>query len=106
MQYLSTGDYVVISPEVRAAMEHEHRRDLLTHPFVMVWQVTMYLAPMLALIRSWMAFGITATLHMVSLVAMYFMWYRHLPREDSEMTMAMASASDSSTGEKGGVKLL
>ena len=61
MQYLSTSDYVVIS-------------------FIfMLWRVTMYLAPMQPLIREWEAFGVTVVLHCGALVAMYFMWYRHLP---------------------------
>lgn len=87
MQYLSTGDYVVIvlyfviplAPAERRKMEQEHRRDIAAVPVVMLWQVTMYLAPMQALIRLWEAFGITLALHIGAFVATYFTWYRHLP---------------------------
>jgi hypothetical protein len=73
MQYLSTSDYVTIA---------------------------LYFALLIgmqALIRSWSAFGITIALHCVSLIAMYFVWYRHLPKDEPDtaaLTQTMAVAAE------------
>jgi hypothetical protein len=62
MQYLSTSDYVIIA--LYAAV----------------------LIGMQALIRSWSALGITVALHSISLIAMYFVGYKHLPKEEPDDT--------------------
>lgn len=71
-----------LPPEQRAAMELEHRRDILCAPFALLWQVCMFLMPMQAVIGAWRAFGVTFVLFCVGLTGMYFLWFRHLPKEN------------------------
>lgn len=68
-----------VSPEVRAAMVREHRNDLLAFPFTLCWQVSLFLLPMLLIVRNFSAFGITLSIFIISLIGMYFLWYRNLP---------------------------
>jgi hypothetical protein len=72
MQYLSTSDYAIIALYVAV------------------------LIGMQALIRSWSASGITVALHSISIIAMYLVWYRHLPKEepdDAALTRTVAVAA-------------
>jgi hypothetical protein len=57
----------------------EHRRDLMTVPFALLWQVNMFVAPMLLVIHNFKAFAGSAALWLVGAGGMYFIWYRHLP---------------------------
>jgi Na+/proline symporter len=66
----------------RTAMRTEHRRDILCVPFALVWQVSMFMLPMEAVIRAWDAFIPTLALFLIGLTGMYFLWFRHLPKEN------------------------
>lgn len=66
----------------RIAMEQEHRRDILCVPFALLWQVTMFILPMQAVIGAWSAFVPTFVLFAIGLTGMYFLWWRHLPKEN------------------------
>jgi hypothetical protein len=57
---------------------------VLSLPFAIVWQVTLFLLPMQLIIRSWNAFFITLVIFAVSLVGLYFFWYRQLPEANYE----------------------
>ena len=66
----------------RVAMELEHRRDILCVPFALVWQVAMFMLPMQAIIGAWTSFFGTLALFLIGLAGMYFLWFRHLPKEN------------------------
>ncbi len=57
----------------------EHKQDLLALPFTFVWQVTCLLLPMQLIIRSYYDAVITTGLLLISLMGMYWFWYRNLP---------------------------
>jgi len=83
-----------LPPAERAAMELEHRRDILCVPFALLWQVNMFLMPMQAVIGAWSGFAVSFVLFCVGLTGMYFLWFRHLPKENYF-----------ESGEEAGVKL-
>jgi len=56
----------------------EHRNDILTVPFALLWQVTMFLLPMQLVIRSYQAFWCTLPLFLLGLVGMYVFWWKPL----------------------------
>jgi SSS family solute:Na+ symporter len=68
-----------LNPDTREAMRREHRADLLAIPFVLVWQVTLFLLPMQLMIRSYTEFELTLLIFVVSLAGLYWFWYRRLP---------------------------
>ncbi len=70
--------------DVRQRMKKEHFYDVLSLPFAIVWQVTLFLLPMQLIIRSWNAFFVTLVMFAVSLVGLYFFWYKKLPATNYE----------------------
>jgi hypothetical protein len=68
-----------LPPDERAAMTREHRNDLLSVPFIFGFQVTLFLLPMQAMIRTWTAFYVTLAIFLVSLFGVHRVWYRNLP---------------------------
>jgi Na+/proline symporter len=70
--------------DVQQRMKKEHFYDVLSLPFAIVWQVTLFLLPMQLIIRSWNAFFITLLIFVISLVGLYFFWYRQLPEANYE----------------------
>ncbi len=70
--------------DVQQRMKKEHFYDVLSLPFAIVWQVTIFLLPMQLIIRSWNAFFITLVIFAVSLVGLYFFWYKKLPATNYE----------------------
>jgi len=70
--------------DVQQRMKKEHFYDVLSLPFAIVWQVTLFLLPMQLIVRSWNAFFITLVIFAISLVGLYFFWYRQLPEANYE----------------------
>lgn len=70
--------------DVQQRMKKEHFYDVLSLPFAIIWQVTLFLLPMQLIIRSWNAFFITLVIFSISLVGLYFFWYRQLPEANYE----------------------
>lgn len=68
-----------LSAEERAKTSLEHRRDLVALPFALVWQTTLFLAPMLFIIHNWQGFAGSAAICLGSFAAIWFLWYRHQP---------------------------
>ena len=68
-----------LKPELRKKVAREHRNDMLAVPFVMVWQVTLYMLPMQLVIREWGDFKVTLAIHAVAVLGMYKFWYKNLP---------------------------
>jgi solute:Na+ symporter, SSS family len=69
-----------LSPEERAKTSREHRNDLLALPFALVWQTTLFLAPMLFIIRNWTGFAGAAAIGLGAFAGVYIIWYRNLPK--------------------------
>ncbi|MCP4246186.1 MAG: sodium:solute symporter [bacterium] len=68
-----------LAPPTRAAMTREHRNDLLAVPFTLGWHITLFILPMLLIIRNLSAFWVTLVIFVVCLSGMYVFWYRNLP---------------------------
>jgi len=71
-----------LSPQVRAITKKEHRNDILGLPFALGWQITLFMLPMQLMIHSFKAFGITLVIFIISLVGLYYFWYKHLDEID------------------------
>jgi len=82
----------LLSEEERAAVEREHRYDIISIPFVLCWQISLFLLPMQFIIKSWGAMGWTFLVFAVSLTGMYFFWYRHLPPHEPAKTESASGA--------------
>ena len=68
-----------LNPKVREIMTREHRNDLIAIPFVLGWQVMLFLMPMLLIIRNFQAFWVALGIFVVCLLGMYKFWYKNLP---------------------------
>jgi solute:Na+ symporter, SSS family len=71
-----------LTPEERAKTSREHRNDLLALPFALVWQTTLFLAPMLFIIRNWTGFAGAAIIGLGAFAGVYLIWYRNLPKSN------------------------
>jgi Na+/proline symporter len=70
----------LLSAEERIKVTVEHRNDLLALPFTLLWQVSMFMTPMLIITHSWASFAKWAVLFAVGLAGVYWFWYRNLPK--------------------------
>ncbi len=68
-----------LSPDIRKKMEDEHRNDIFAIPFVLGWQITMFLMAMQIVIQAWASFAVTLGISLICVGGMYFFWYRHRP---------------------------
>jgi MFS family permease len=73
-----------LDPSVRLATKKEHRNDIISIPFGMVWLMTLLLLPLLFMTFKWLELAITFVIFIISLVGLYFFWYRHLPPSASK----------------------
>jgi len=78
----------------RKALELEQKRDVLAVPFALLWQVSMFMLPMQAVIGAWSSFFPTLVLFLIGLAGVYFIWIRHWPK-----------ANYFEPGEEAGVRL-
>ncbi|MCP4379620.1 MAG: sodium:solute symporter [bacterium] len=60
----------------------EHFYDLISVPFAMLWQVSMFLAPMLFVIHNWEGFAATMAMFVIGGAGLYWFWYRNLPEDN------------------------
>ena len=65
--------------EEQRKMTQEHKFDLVSVPFALLWQSCLFLAPMLFLIHNWIGFGWSMALFFVGWAGVHFFWYRKLP---------------------------
>jgi solute:Na+ symporter, SSS family len=72
-----------LSPQERAKTSREHRQDLIALPFALLWQTTLFLAPMLFIIHNWMGFATASAICLGSFAAIWFFWFRHQPKGNS-----------------------
>jgi len=71
-----------LSDEERIKVSREHKYDLISAPIALLWQITMFLWPMLALIKNWPGFAGSFILWILSGIGLWFFWYRHLPKDN------------------------
>jgi Na+/proline symporter len=69
------GDF---TPEQWRTIRTEHRNDLLTVPFTLLAQVTLFLMPMQLVIQAYTSFALTLPLFLVGLAGMYVFWWKRL----------------------------
>lgn len=73
-----------LSEQERFRAKSENRNDLISLPFAFFWQVTILLLPMQLLTGSYRSFAITFVIFIVSLVGLYFFWFRKLDDLDRQ----------------------
>jgi hypothetical protein len=71
----------IFTPEQQAILAREHWNDMMTVPFALVWQVTLFILPMQLVIKSYGAFFSTLPLFLIAVAGMYWFWWRHLNTE-------------------------
>jgi hypothetical protein len=69
----------MLAPAMRERMRRENRNDLLAVPFVLLWQVTLFLLPMLLVIKAYATFLQTLPWLLLGTAGMYWFWWRNLP---------------------------
>lgn len=80
----------LLSEEQRRQTAREHFYDLISVPFALTYQVTLFLLPMQLMIRQYRAFGITFVIFAFCGLMLYKLWYKNLP----------ASAHDSAAPDR------
>jgi len=66
-------------PGLLKKWQAEHRNDIISVPFVMTAQVTIFLMPMQIMIKSYSAFFMTLPIFIFAVVGTYWFWWRNLP---------------------------
>ena len=80
------GKYKDMLPEkLRRKTTREHMFDILVLPFVLLWQITLFMLPMQFIIKSYRSFAVTGIIFVMCMAAMYFLWYRQLPGDSDNM---------------------
>ncbi|MCD6392152.1 MAG: sodium:solute symporter [Planctomycetes bacterium] len=65
-----------------ASMKREHINDWIALPFTLMWQISLFMAPMLFVVQAMTAFWVTMAFFAVGLGGMIVFWYRKLPAEN------------------------
>jgi Na+/proline symporter len=66
----------------RAAIDRENRQDMISVPFAMLWQVTLFLLPMQLVIKSYGSFWMTLPFFLFALSGMYFFWWKPMMKKE------------------------
>ncbi|MEN8863573.1 MAG: sodium:solute symporter [Lentimonas sp.] len=66
-------------PSLLKKWQAEHRNDIISVPFVMTAQVTIFLMPMQIMIKSYSAFFMTLPIFIFAAAGTYWFWWRNLP---------------------------
>lgn len=66
-------------PSLLRKWQAEHRNDIISVPFVMTAQVTIFLLPMQIMIKSYAAFFMTLPIFLLAVAGTYWFWWRNLP---------------------------
>jgi Na+/proline symporter len=64
--------------DVRRKMKQEHKNDLISLPFILVAQVSLYLMPMQLIIHTFHTFWITFGFFLIGIAGIYWFWFRNL----------------------------
>jgi Na+/proline symporter len=73
-------------PGLLKKWQAEHRNDIISVPFVMTAQVTIFLMPMQIMIKSYSAFFMTLPIFIFAVVGTYWFWWRNLPPKNDPGT--------------------
>ena len=75
-----------LTEEQKAYIDGENRRDIASLPFAFMYQVTLFLLPMLFIIHSHDMFYKILPVFIGCIIVLYLLWYRNL-REDRKMEL-------------------
>ena len=75
-----------LNEEQLSYIDGENRRDAAALPFAFLYQVTLFLLPMLVVIHQTKMFLCILPVFVVSVIALYLLWYRNL-RPDRKMEL-------------------
>ena len=64
-------------------MTREHKFDLISLPFALFWQFSMLMLPLLLIVREYRSSAVVGSMLAVSLIGLYFFWYKKLPPPNS-----------------------
>jgi SSS family solute:Na+ symporter len=92
-----------LAPDERRAINRENRDDLLALPFTLLWQITLFLLPMLLIVGNWGASVWTAGLLICGLIGMYIFWYRRLPPPRPVTTTWVDQGGERAASRRSGV---
>jgi solute:Na+ symporter, SSS family len=84
----------LLSQEMRDRTKREHINDIISLPFAFFWQVTILLLPLEIGIGAYTAALVTSAILAVSLVGLYFFWYRNLGLIEHEIPMSEPKAAE------------
>lgn len=81
-------------PDEQKELTHEHKNDIISVPFALLWQVTMFMLPMQLVIKSYSSFWMTLPLFLVGVGGLYRFWWKNLPPADEAPSDAVARQSE------------
>ena len=73
----------LLPADEREKVTREHRNDIIALPFAVLWQVSMFMVPMLVITHSWPSFIKWTVLFAIGAAGLYWFWYRNLPAENT-----------------------
>jgi hypothetical protein len=75
-----------MDPEEHKIWAKEHRVDIISVPFVMLAQITIFLLPMQLMIKAYSSFFMTLPIFIISAAGVYWFWWRNLPTKENPGT--------------------
>lgn len=72
------------SKEMQKELSRENRNDIISVPFALIWQITLFLLPMQLVIKSYSSFWMTLPIFALGCGGMYWFWWRNLPKAGEE----------------------
>jgi solute:Na+ symporter, SSS family len=70
-----------LPPSFVAQINRENRRDILSTPIAVCWQLSLFLSLMTVVLKRWDHLGYLAVILAASSIGLYFNWYRYLSAE-------------------------
>jgi Na+/proline symporter len=84
---------LALPPSLSRRVAAEHRREIAALPLALLFQITIFLAPMLALIRNWPGFAVCGSIASGAFIGLYFVWLRRIDESDAIVAEAQHLAS-------------
>lgn len=78
-----------MDPEKMKEWKRENTFDIISIPFAMLAQVTLFLMPMQLIVHQFGSFWTTLPLFLIGVVGMYFFWWKKLPAADAHSLEAV-----------------